>query len=280
MRQFSETTVCLPVPEAPSPDTCAVVIAAGMGSRWRSTNADDGALKPLTPVLGVPLVVRTLATLRDEGVQEAIIITGYRADDVSARIDEQRPAGLTLRFVYNQHWRRRNGLSVLAARQAVAGRDFFLSMADHLYSSSVVRALRTVPRADQDVVLAVDYRIADINDPDDAMWVALHSDERIHDIGKDLTEYHAVDTGVFYCTPALFDALEAERQEQGGDCALADGVRRLARAGRARTVDIGDAWWQDVDTRHDLVLLETKIRAARQAVRRPPTAPPLLEAVG
>jgi choline kinase len=264
-------------PAVPLGDTCAVVIAAGMGSRWRSTSADDTALKPLTPVLGVPLVVRTLATLRDEGVLEAIIVTGYRAKDVRARIEEGRPDGLGLRFVYNRHWRHKNGLSVLAAREAVAGRHFLLSMADHLYASAVVRVLRSAPRAEHDVILAVDYRTTDVNDPDDAMWVRLHADKRIRDIGKDLTEYHAVDTGVFYCTPALFEALEAERQERGGDCALADGVRRLARGGRAHTVDIGDAWWQDVDTRGDLDVLETKIRAAREQARWP-SATPLLEA--
>jgi len=33
-----------------------------------------------------------------------------------------------------------------------------------------------------------------------------------------------------------------------GDCSLADGVRLMAEEGNALAVDIGDAWWQDVDT--------------------------------
>ena len=33
-----------------------------------------------------------------------------------------------------------------------------------------------------------------------------------------------------------------------GDCSLSDGVRLMARERKVAAVDIGDAWWQDVDT--------------------------------
>jgi choline kinase len=44
---------------------------------------------------------------------------------------------------------------------------------------------------------------------------------RIVAIGKDLVEYDALDTGVFVCSPLLFDALERSR---------AQGTRRSAAA--------------------------------------------------
>ncbi|HLA76893.1 MAG TPA: NTP transferase domain-containing protein [Vicinamibacteria bacterium] len=245
------------------PADCTVVIAAGAGSRLRFTSQNDGVFKPLTMVLGVPLIVRTLITLRDAGVREAVIVTGYRAEELRrALLSDHRLAGLTLSFAHNPEWRKKNGLSVLAARKAVGGRRFLLSMADHLYSPRVVEALRACPPTDDDLVLAVDFRVGTVTDPEDAMWVRLTGDGAIRDIGKDLTEYDAVDTGVFFTSPALFEALEQEAAERGGDCALADGVRRLAHAGRARTADIGDAWWQDVDTHTDLRVVEGKLLEA------------------
>lgn len=230
----------------------------------RSTSQNDRALKPMIPVLGVPLIVRTLATLRDEGVEEAVVVTGYRADEIRRPLmADPRLSDLVLQFVHNPDWPKKNGLSVLAARQAVGRRPFFLSMADHLYSPRVVSVLRTAPPRDGELVLAVDYRVGALTDPEDAMWVRVARDGRIRDIGKDLSEYDAVDTGVFFTSPALFDALAAEAAERGDDCALADGVRRMAQEGRARTVDIGDAWWQDVDTRADLTVVERKLACAR-----------------
>jgi hypothetical protein len=45
-----------------------------------------------------------------------------------------------------------------------------------------------------------------------------------------------------------------------GDCSLVDGVRRLAREGRAFAVDIpAQAWWHDVDTLADLRLAEISV---------------------
>ena len=68
----------------------------------------------------------------------------------------------------------------------------------------------------------------------------------IIDIGKQLSRYDAVDTGMFLCTPGVFSALE--RTTVNGDCSLSDGMRLMAQNGKLRAFDIGDAPWQDVDT--------------------------------
>ena len=65
-------------------------------------------------------------------------------------------------------------------------------------------------------------------------------------IGKNLATYDAIDTGLFICPEPLFDALR--RAQRKGDCSLADGVRLMAAEGNVIAVDIGEAWWQDVDT--------------------------------
>lgn len=238
----------------------AVVIAAGAGTRLRRTSANGDLLKPLTPVLGVPLVVRTLGTLRDRGVRRVVVVTGYRAEELtSLLLADARLDGLDLEFVLNPDWQRQNGLSVLSARGHVNGKPFFLSMADHLYSGRVLDALgRTLPPG-ADLALAVDRRVGEVLDLDDAVRVRVDGGGRITAIGKGLAPFDAVDTGVFLCTAALFRALSAELSERG-DCSLSDGVRRLAAAGRARAVEVPeDAWWQDVDTLADLRLAESKV---------------------
>jgi choline kinase len=140
-------------------------------------------------------------------------------------------------------------------------------MADHVYTGAVVAALRRYPASSAAVLLAVDRRIEHVRDLDDAVRVYSSSDGRIREIAKGLPTYDAIDTGVFLCRSGLFDALEEERKARGGDCSLSDGVRRLARNGRALAVDIpGDAWWQDVDTLCDLQLAETRLADVPEAV--------------
>ena len=50
--------------------------------------------------------------------------------------------------------------------------------------------------------------------------------DRITAIGKDLGAYDALDTGLFVCSPTLFDALDA--RDAGGDTTLSGGIRQLA----------------------------------------------------
>jgi len=91
----------------------------------------------------------------------------------------------------------------------------------------------------------VDYNIERIFDLEDATKVKAEGDD-IVDIGKDLVEYDALDTGMFLCGPGLFERLESARK--GGNCSLSDGMRRLCRERKLKAFNVGDGHWQDVDT--------------------------------
>jgi choline kinase len=92
--------------------------------------------------------------------------------------------------------------------------------------------------------LAIDRKLNSIFDLDDAMKLKTNG-ERVMAIGKALTRYDAIDTGIFACPTEIFRYLESTKQD--GDCSLADGVRLMAADNKVRAIDIGSAWWQDVD---------------------------------
>ena len=85
--------------------------------------------------------------------------------------------------------------------------------------------------------------------------------ERITAIGKNLTDYDAVDTGVFACSPALFAALEAS--VRNGDCSLSDGIQALAQRRVMRALEMGETEWADIDTPEALHHAETLIEAGK-----------------
>jgi len=83
---------------------------------------------------------------------------------------------------------------------------------------------------------------------EDAMKVRTRGN-RVTDIGKKLRDYDAIDIGLFVCPLEMFAYFERAKSRSGrNDCSLADGVRLMAADDKVRAIDIGGAWWQDVDT--------------------------------
>ncbi|RMF65721.1 MAG: nucleotidyltransferase, partial [Bacteroidetes bacterium] len=76
--------------------------------------------------------------------------------------------------------------------------------------------------------------------------------------------YNCIDTGAFVCTEGLMDALEAVYAEQG-DASLSEGVARLAAEGLMYVLDIGEGFWQDVDTPAMLRYAETVLEQRENA---------------
>jgi 1L-myo-inositol 1-phosphate cytidylyltransferase len=236
------------------PISDAVILMAGTGSRLRP----DGVTlpKPLFPLLGRPLISHVLETLARAGITRVHAVVGYEREILMRELPGLAPSGLELQFVHNDEWTKQNGISVLAAAPSVTV-PFLLTMSDHLFDDSIIKILEHESALDC-LNLAIDRKIESVFDLDDAMKVKTR-DGKIRFIGKTLTDYDAVDTGMFICAPVVFDYLE--RAKVNGDCSLADGVRLAASEGKVRAVDIGDAWWQDVDTPEMLAQAELRLRS-------------------
>jgi len=226
---------------------------AGSGSRLRGS--DETFLKPLVPLLGRPLISYTIDALVRVGIRKINAVVGFESERLSAAVTRLMPAGIEICVIKNLKWQKENGISLLAVKDYVTA-PFLLTMSDHLFEDAIVDVL--IESADLGQLnLAIDKKLDSIFDLDDAMKVQTRGD-RVAAIGKNLGTYDAIDTGVFVCPLEIFDYLE--RAKQNGNCSLADGVRLMATEGKVRTIDIGDAWWQDVDTAEMLQRAERQMR--------------------
>lgn len=225
----------------------ALIIAAGKGNRLRKFDGDHP--KPLYKVAGLPLIERTILSARKAGITEFVIVTGYRGSEIEERLKkDQRRLDVSLEFVFNEEWEKSNGFSVLKARDHLK-ENFLLMMSDHIFDWTILKDLQKNRPHDGEVILAVDERIDEVFDPDDATKVRVQ-DGMIVEIGKTLSHYNAIDTGLFYCTPALFSVLEKTCAEGKGS--LSEAIGSLAGEGKARVFAIGNHFWQDVDTPESL----------------------------
>jgi choline kinase len=233
----------------------AVILMAGEGSRLRGS--DKTILKPFVPVLGRPLISYTLDALIGAGIKTVNFVVGYESERIIAQVKHLFPCGLNAFFIENPDWQKQNGVSVLAAANRIRS-PFLLTMSDHLFDNAIVD--RLIESADPDSLnVAVDRKLHSIFDLRDAMKVQTRRN-RITDIGKHLREFDAIDTGLFVCSLEIFDYLERAKSSSGmSDCSLADGVRMMAADNKVRAIDIGTAWWQDVDTPQMLRHAETEL---------------------
>ncbi len=228
-----------------------LILAAGNGSRIASVSG--GVPKPLVPLRGIPLLEHVMMSCQEAGISRFVIVVGYRADLIRRWFATRPPGSISVTVIENVEYHKANGVSALAAKEEFHN-PFLLLMADHIFEPKTAKALLRQPLADDEVILAVDPKVDRVFDLDDATKV-MRRGNQIVDIGKNLARYDALDTGIFLCSPALFNRLESAKID--GDCSLSDGMRILARDQKLRAFDVGDTHWQDVDSPEALAHAET-----------------------
>jgi len=233
--------------------TKCLIIAAGEGSRLQS----ESDLKPLTPVSGIPLIQRIISNAMLAGIEEFFIATGYMHETLDAFLYALGTSlDVKITTIFNPDWVHGNATSVFAAENHIKG-NFVLLMADHLVEPELIKKVIHNTTQKHPLCLAIDH---DLNnkyvDNDDATKVLAHNGY-IEDIGKQLTQYNAYDTGVFHCDDRIFSTLsETIALKQYG---LSDCVKKLASTKLATTVSGNGAIWIDIDSPEMLQIAEQYI---------------------
>jgi len=221
----------------------ALIIAAGQGIRLRPI----GDTKPLVQLLGLGLIERVILTAKKSGIKEFCIVIGYHGEKIKEYLSDGKKYDVKIQYVQNDQWIRGNGVSVLKARDNFK-ESFVLLMADHNYDHRILDRLIKTKIGKDECILCVDKNPKDHLNIDDATKVQT-VDHIIKTIGKDLTDYNCIDTGIFICNPVIFDVLEQSISK--GDEGLSGGIKILAQRHKMRYMPLEDNFWIDVDDKTD-----------------------------
>lgn len=105
-----------------------VILAAGMARRLRPLT--DDRPKCLLSVGGQTLIERTVDAMQGAGIDELVVVTGYRADMLRTFLTDHYPA-LRIHFIDNPDYEHNNNIfSLWLTRPLTDGRDFLLMDSD------------------------------------------------------------------------------------------------------------------------------------------------------
>ncbi|AEH23725.1 bifunctional L-myo-inositol-1-phosphate cytidylyltransferase/CDP-L-myo-inositol myo-inositolphosphotransferase [Pyrococcus yayanosii] len=208
----------------------AVILAAGLGTRMGEKP------KGLLKVAGREIIYRTMRILEELGVEEFVIVTNPRYEPFYRAFVERN--GFRAEIVINEHPERGNGYSLHLARGSVDGR-FVLLMSDHVYERAFLE------RAIRGEGLIAD-RVGRFVDIDEATKVKVEGG-RVKEIGKDLKEWDALDTGFFVLDASIFTVTE-ELAKEKDVVELKDVVKRA----ELPVTYVDGLFWMDVDTPQDV----------------------------
>jgi len=234
----------------------AILLAAGQGRRLSPARPD--LPKCLLVLGGRPLLARLLRSLARAGVPEAVVVVGYRREQVEKCL-QIWSEGVRTRCIFNPHWQKGAILSLWAARGEFDD-DLLIMDGDVLCPDEMVARLVHSPQAN---CFLLDGRVQEGHEE---MILGVR-DGRVLDIGRGLAaagfEIAGESVGFFKVardalatlTRALEECLAAGREHAEHEEAYARFVREQP-VGFERVDDLP---WTEIDFPEDLERAEREV---------------------
>jgi len=216
----------------------AVLLAAGRGTRMRGLTAD--LPKPMLPVRGRPILDHIVTGLRAAGVDQLLIVVGYRADVVQEHFGDGSALGVKIEYT-TQVVQDGTGRVVELARDFVGHDGFVLSYGDILIDP--VNYLRLVEPG-ENTLISVKYNPGEV-----AKGGAIFINERgfVTDVrekpgpGEPTSPWY--NAGVYTFHPSIFEHTARLEKSPRGEYELTDAIRNLAQSGPVvRALELEGEW--------------------------------------
>jgi L-glutamine-phosphate cytidylyltransferase len=253
----------------------AIIVAAGRGRRLGAET--DAIPKCMVEVAGQPILHRQLEALQAAGVDDFLVVRGYRGELIAPP-----PNGPRLRFVENAAWAENNILSSLFYAEREMQDGFLFSYSDIVFAPEHARRLAetTAP-----VTLVIDRRwreayegrtLHPVSEAELARVEGSGPDAAVTRVGKRLVRSEEAagefiglcrfsPDGAAALVAVWHEALAHGREAPFGAAAslnqayLSDALNALVNRGTALRPLFVDGRWREIDTEQDLARAEMAI---------------------
>jgi dTDP-glucose pyrophosphorylase len=235
------------------PIMMAVILAAGRGTRMGALTAHTP--KPLLRLRGRPIIEHILAGLRTAGIDAAIIVTGYRGEQIEAHLGDGNRFGL--RLTYLRQDRPEGTAKALLLADTAAHEPFVLSWSDVVVAPSNYAVLiADFVRRPCDALLMVN----EMDDPWRGAAVYVDDEWQVTELiekpprGTSRTRWN--NAGLFVFTPLIFTYAARLPPSVRGEYELPQAIAAMIQDGRAVRACAVRGFWSDLGTPEDLAAAE------------------------
>ena len=233
----------------------AIILSAGQGKRLLPLTEDRP--KCLLPVRGQqPVLEVQLRALAACGIDEAVVMVGFGAEQVEAFLERTEIPGIRVRTFFNPFFAQSDNLVTVWLARPEMTDDFLILNGDTLFEPAALEKLLAAPAAP--LTLAINEKASY---DDDDMKVKLAGGRRLLAVGKKLTgPIDGESIGLMRFrgegAHAFREALDqAVRRHSGMSAWYLSVVDALARSMRVETAAITGLWWGEVDSPEDLAVV-------------------------
>jgi glucose-1-phosphate thymidylyltransferase len=238
----------------------AVILAAGKGTRLRPLTEDKP--KVLVEVDGKPLIEDVFDNLIDIGIDEFVVVVGYKKEKIIERYDDQY-RGVPITYA---HQREQLGLAhALLQAEPHVDDDFVLMLGDNIFCANLGDVIRRQQEDRADAAFLVEevrmeeasrYGVCDTNEYGEIVELIEKPDDPPSNL---------VMTGFYSFTPAIFHACHLVQPSDRGEYELPDAVDLLIQSGRTIDAIRMDGWRVDVGYPEDRDRAEERLDEAEAA---------------
>lgn len=230
----------------------AVILAAGRGSRLNELTANTP--KPMLMLRdGIPLLEMIVCGIRDAGVHEFVIITGYRGDQIQGWFGDGARFGIQIQYI-EQKVINGTGGALCSARAAVGDSLFLMSFGDILVSThNYKRLVDEFYNRPASALMMVNQ----VDDP--CAGSAIYFDQTTFAVqriiekppkGSSTSNWNQAGISLF--DPEIFTYLERIPLSPRGEYEIVDALQMMIQDQRTvRAVPV-EGFWSDIGTPEDV----------------------------
>ena len=225
----------------------AVILAAGKGTRLQPLTLTRP--KHLVPVAGKPIIGHVLTTLKQAGINEALLIVNYMAESLRQHLGNGAKYEMKLEYAVQEQLNGTAGAAKLA--QPYAEDDFLLTYGDWLTTPQAIDAVLQTHEREKPVVT---MGVVPVENPEYYGIVEL-DDSYIKRIIEKPSRSEAptklANAGVYVLSRRIFEAIEQTKPSARGELEITDSFSLLLEEGcriagaqipRSEMFDVGLLW--------------------------------------
>lgn len=229
-------------------------MAAGMGTRFG--HYTDMIPKGFIPYKGKPMVIRSIETLIDCGIEKIIIGTGYHKEHYEA-LTQQYPQ---VQCVFSPRFAETNSMYTLwNCREAIGKDNFLLFESDLVFERRAITSLMECPYDSAMLITPVtkfqDQYYVQMNDRCELINCSVNKDEM--EPSGELVGIHKISNSFYKILCSEYEKIVEKKPKLGYEFQLLDVSQRVTPI---YVLKLDNLQWYEIDDEKDLKYAERNIK--------------------